>query len=243
VAGLLKGALISFTSGGGALGMEPVPDVIVFQFNPETISHSWTELGSPQPAEDPPTNASPLATPGVPGETLSFTLMLDSNQTIADWETNLPGAGLAELDGVSGQLASLELLQFPSSSGDSGLVGQVSAAQGAAGLGASSCQDVPVPVSQVPVVLFSWGKELYPVRVTALSVNKKLFDRLLNPTQAEVQIGLTILTPDELLAVEGPMAKLASMAYKYNQGLREARAVANLAQVTESALGMLPIPF
>ena len=38
-----------------------------------------------------------------------------------------------------------------------------------------------------------------PVRVTALTVTERLYDRaLLNPTHAEVQITLRVLTSDEL---------------------------------------------
>ena len=35
----LKGALISFTRGS----FLPVPTVIVFQYNAETMTHSWTQ--------------------------------------------------------------------------------------------------------------------------------------------------------------------------------------------------------
>ncbi len=36
---LLKGALVSFTP----TFLTPVPNVTVFQFNPETMTHSWTQ--------------------------------------------------------------------------------------------------------------------------------------------------------------------------------------------------------
>ena len=134
------------------------------------------------------------------------------------------------------------MLQFPVTSAVSVLVGQVSAAASAAGLGQSACQCVSVPVSEVPVVLFVWGPQrIVPVRVTGFTVKETLFDVLLNPTHAEVEISLTVLTPDELAAVNGPMSKIASMAYDYNQGLRQARAADNLAQSAANILGMLPI--
>jgi hypothetical protein len=95
----------------------------------------------------------------------------------------------------------------------------------------------------VPTVLFVWGPgRILPVRVTSLTITEKLYDAtLLNPTHAEAQIGLKVLTPDELQAVTGPLAGIAQAAYTFSQGLRQALAVANLANAAESIIGMLPI--
>jgi hypothetical protein len=239
----LKGALVSFTTSG--LG-PPIPNVIVFQINPETITHAWTEAASPPPPQpkpnEPPIHVSALAVTGNPGENFSFTLMLDSDEQIADADTDQIGAGLAEISGVYTRLAALELLQFPSSSASSGLIGQVSAAIGALALGTSAgdSQSQTVPASQVPVVLFIWGPlRIVPVRVTALSVTEKLFDGLLNPTHAEAQITLSVLTPDDLADVPEPMKTLAMTAYDYTQGLRQTQAVANLAESAAGIVGVL----
>jgi hypothetical protein len=185
----------------------------------------------------------PLAVTSVPGESFSFTLMLDSDDKIADVSTDPVGAALATVSGVYAQLAALELLQFPNLPLSSALVGQVSAAASAAGAGASAADSSTqaVPVSQVPVALFIWGPQrIVPVRVTAFSVTEKLFDAALNPKQAEAQITLTVLTPDELQAVTGTMAGVANAAYTYTQGLRQAQAIANLAEAAASIIGMLP---
>jgi hypothetical protein len=242
VGAVLKGALISFSALGAATDMLAMPNVIVFQFNPETISHEWTRATTGDASADPRMNFSPLATSGVPGERFSFTLMLDSDEQQADAGLDPIPIGLALANGVSTQLAALEMLQFPVTSAVSALVGQISAAADAAGLGQSACQCVSVPVSEVPVVLLVYGPfRIVPVRVTGLTVKETLYDVLLNPTHAEVELSLTVLTPDELAAVNGPMAKIASMAYTYNQGLRQARAADNLALSAVSILGMLPI--
>lgn len=242
---VLKGALISFVP-SGALGLPSLPNVIIFQINPESITHAWTEAVAPQQPADPKVKFSPLAVTGVPGESFSFTLMLDSDQQIADGDTDPIGAALATVSGVYTRLAALELLQYPTNPSSAGLVGQVSAASGAAGMGTSAAasQATSVPESQVPVVLFVWGPmRIMPVRVTALSVAEKLYDSALNPTHAEAQITLTVLTPDELAAVQSPMKGVAQMAYDYTQGLRQAQAVANLGESAASILGMLPTPF
>jgi hypothetical protein len=242
---LLKGALISFTP-GGVLGLPSLPNVITFQINPETITHGWTEAVAPQAPSDPKIRYSPLAVTGVPGETFAFTLMLDSDQQQSDVGTDPVGAGLALVSGVYTRLAALELLQFPTPMPAGSLVGQVSAATSAATQGASSSDSASqtVPLSQVPIVLFVWGPQrIVPVRVTAFSVTEKLFDSLLNPTHAEATITLAVLTPDELAAVQGPMAGIAQAAYTYTQGLRTAQALANLAESASNVLGMLPTPF
>jgi hypothetical protein len=241
---VLKGALVSFTP-GGALGLPSLPNVIVFQINPETITHAWTEAVAPQPPSDPRIRFSPLAVTGVPGESFTFTLMLDSDEQQADVATDPVGAGLALTSGVYSRLSALELLQFPTPMPAGALVGLVSAAAGAATQGTSPADAASqtIPLSQVPIVLFVWGPQrIVPVRVTALSVSEKLYDVLLNPTHAEAQITLTVLTPDELKAVQGPMAGIAQAAYDYMQALRAAQAAANLAESASNILGMLPIP-
>jgi hypothetical protein len=241
----LKGALISFLPAGG-LGLPSLPNVIVFQINPETMTHAWTEPVAPPPPSEAKAAVNPLAVTGVPGETFSFTLMLDSDLQISDVATDPPGAALALASGVSSRLSALELLQFPTPLPDSGLQGQVSAAVSAAASGPTSAATTPqaVPLSQVPVVLFAWGPlRIVPVRVTAFSVSEKLYDNRLNPTHVEAQITLTVLTPDVLQAVKGPIAKIGGTAYAYMQNVRQVQAALNLAESASNILGMLPAPF
>jgi len=78
--------------------------------------------------------------------------------------------------------------------------------------------------------------------VTALSITEKLYDgTLLNPTHVEAQITLKVLTKEELDYVDGPLGDLAKIASTYSQGLREALAIANLANAVSSIIGMLPV--
>ncbi len=234
----LKGALISFMP--TFVGV--IPNVIVFQINPETISHAWSEATSAigQTTSNGRTISDPLAVSGVPGETFSFTLVMDANDEIADIGTNPIAGGLATASGAYIHLAALEMLQYPMASA-SALLGQVSAALSSPG--AVDTPSTSVPASQVPVVLFVWGPQrIVPVRVTQLTITEKLYDALLNPVQAEAQITLSVLTPEELLAVQGPMRDVANIAYVYTQGLRQAQAVANLAD-TASIIGLLPTSF
>jgi len=47
------------------------------------------------------------------------------------------------------------------------------------------------------------------------------------------------LTPAELKSVTGMLGQIATAAYKYSQGQREARAAANLGDAARAVIGML----
>lgn len=229
--GYLRGALVEFMP----TGLIPIPNIIVFQYNPETMSHAWTQ---PEAASAGPnqTTSNPLAVNGNPGESFSFTMSLDAADSIADGAAS---AGLAQISGVYSRLAALEMLLYPSSATTGGLLGTVTAAlAGAPGGGVKR----DVPANTINTVLFVWGPgRIVPVRVTALTITERLYDGLLNPTRAEVQITLRVLTADELKHDTDTLAGLANAANSYSQGLRQVLAVANLVNAAESILGMLPI--
>jgi hypothetical protein len=235
----IKGALVQFMD----TFLIPLPNVIIFQYNPESIVHSW--MGAEAAASGGRARSNPLAVKGVPGESFSFNLMLDVVDMIADG--NSVAQGIAAVSGIYTRLAALEMLQYPVASGGAGgLLGSVSVSVGAGGIslgGSAGAQfSRSVPQSQVPTVLFVWGPgRILPVRVTGLTITERLYDPLLNPTHAEAQITLRVLTPEELLYVSGPLKEIARGAYKYSQGLRQTLAVANLANSVEDIIGMLPI--
>ena len=230
----LKGGLIEFTESFPL----PIPNVVIFQYNPETMTHGWTPATT-NPGT-PGQSSNPLAITGQPTETFSFTLAMDSNDTIADG--NAVVAGLAEVSGLYTRLAALEMLLFPTAPPGGGLIGSVTAALGIGG-SSSPSPTQQVPAAQLPTVLFVRGPgRIVPVRVKALSITEKLYDSiLLNPIHVEAQITLKVLTQDELKYVDGPLGSLANMAYSYSQGLREALAIANLANAVSSIIGMLPV--
>jgi hypothetical protein len=231
----LRGALVEFMP----TFLIPLPNVIIFQFNPETMTHSWTQPEA-APAPSGGGKANPLAVKSLPGESFSFTLVIDVLDMIAGGDPITEG--IARVSGIYTWLAALEMLQYPVPAASGGLLGSVSAAAGAVGAAGGSQPDRSVPEMQMPTVLFVWGPgRIVPVRVTSLAITEKLYDSLLNPTHAEVAIGLRVLTPDELEYVTGPLADLAKIAYTYSQGLRQALAIANLANAADSIIGMLPL--
>lgn len=239
----IRGALIEFMPAFGT----SLPNVVVFQFNPETMTHAWTQPeavqgGAPAAGVKP----NPLAVQGQPGESFTFTLMLDAGEPIADGD--LVAGPVASESGIYSRLAALEMLQYPVPADRAAeLAGRAAAAaQAAQAAGVQAKRLVPeqrpIPENQLPTVLFVWGPgRVVPVRVTALSITEKLYDHLLNPTQAEVGITLRVLTEADLEFLTGPLKGVATGAYRYSQHLRELLALVNLGNAGESILGMLPV--
>jgi hypothetical protein len=233
---VLKGALVEFMP---TFLPVPLPNVIVFQYNPETMTHTWTQ---PEPAYGSETETSnPFAVQGMPGESFSFSISMDSNEDIAAGLQ--PTAALAQASGLYSRLAALEMLLYPAGPGQSGLTGAVSAAIEAGLSGGSPGATRAAPQSVMPVTLFIWGAgRIVPVRLTELTITEKLYDSALNPTHAEAQLALRVLTPAELVAASADdvLANLATIAYTYTLTLRQALAAANLANSAESIIGMIP---
>jgi hypothetical protein len=233
---LLKGALIEFMP----TFLIPVPNVIVFQYNPETLTHTWSQPEAAEPSET--TTNWPMAVKGMPGESFSFTIAVDANDEIADGSA--PTAAIAQVSGVYSRLAALEMLLYPAGPGVGGLLGAVSAAADAAtSTDPFSDPTTSVPTSILPVVLFVWGPgRIVPVRVTDLTITEQLYNGTLSPTHAEAQLSLRVLTPAELDAAgtdQHVMGSLAKAAYYYTLGLRQTFAAANLTNATESIVGMI----
>jgi len=217
----IKGAFAEFRS---ELGVS-VPNLIIFQFNPETLKHTWTQ-------STPVEGGHPLAVEGPPGEAFSFTLSMDANDALA--QASVPPSPAytdAAANGIYSRLSALEMLMFP--------VGADSDLAMPPGLPGGAGEQREVPALLVPTVLFVWGEgRIVPVRVLGLTITEKLFDEALNPTQADAIIELQVLTPAELEACTGPLKEIAATAYHYTQGRRELNAIANL----NNAVGTVSLP-
>jgi hypothetical protein len=227
----LHGALVEFTETFPL----PIPNVIIFQYNPESIRHDWkASQTSAKAVAWKPYN--PLAIRGSPQENFAFTLIMDSSEQIADGTV---GKKLAIASGIQPRLAALELLLFPTAAPGGGLIGTVSAAFGIS----HGAKKTNVPAATLPMVLLVWGPgRIVPVRVARLSVTEKLYDAiLLNPTHAEAEIELAVLTKEELPFIKGKLGTVARAASTYTERLRQALALANLDNATASVIGMLPV--
>jgi hypothetical protein len=93
------------------------------------------------------------------------------------------GADDVNDNGLHGALAALELLLYPSTA----LLSQI---EQQADAGA-----VQVQPGDTPLVIFAWGaSRVVPVLLTSMSISEELFDPMLNPLGAKVDLGMKVLT-------------------------------------------------
>jgi len=246
---LLKGALIRFD----APLIIPIPNIIIFQYNPESVTRTLT-------AYDP--TAAPAATPAAsstsgsttaraqpfdPQEEFSLRLILDASDALEKPEFH----PIAVASGIADRIAALEMLLYPITEGST-LLFNVSASLGA-GSAARLTGDAAaavVPTRNVPVTLFFWGPgRIVPVRLKSFSVEEQSFSPLLYPTRAVVSAGFTVLTPSAFerrspdsnnVAPLSAIEEFAVGAYKFTMVQKQILATANLANSVESIINMLP---
>jgi hypothetical protein len=219
---LIKGALIKL--GEGLLG--PVPNVIVFQYNPEKFTRQFLSSGVGKQGSQA-TDAATTTEPYDPEESFTLTLEMDASDALENPESH----PVAVISGIADRLAALEMLLYPS---DESVLGEL----------ISGPAQEKVPKKKVPVLLFIWGPgRILPVRITSFSLEEQAFSPTLFPVQATVTLGLKVLKLESFPAksTDRSMAEeLAVTSYKYTKGLKEALAIANLANSAESILSMLP---
>lgn len=227
----LKGALVEY--GTDVLG--PIPNIVVFQFNPEQISRTLnlprenTESDEPDAARE----TEPHQASSSPVETFSITAHFSAADDLGKGGA---AAVIPRLFGVGPQLAALEKMVYPKS----GLIGEllgaaVDAIGDALGLGDDEqAPEQPVPRVETPKILFIWGPaRVLPVRIRSMSITEQKFDPLLNPVQAQVEIGLAIVNYPEGEEVDDDIGK---GALKYTETLKDAQALLNLVKAAESAI-------
>lgn len=232
----LKGAFVQMMP----TFLRPLPNVVIFQYNPESITHTWHSAAVEVTHANNKPN--PYAVKALPTESFSFTLSMDSNDMIADGSP--VALGLATGTGIYSRLAALEMLLYPTGAiTASQLQKVVSSSIQAARAGTPASTSSKVPLLTMPTVLFVWGPgRILPVRISSLTITEKLYDALLlNPTHAEAQISLDVLTPDEVTALSDSLKSVASVAYAFSQAFRQTMAAANVANAAESIIGMLPL--
>jgi Contractile injection system tube protein len=204
----LKGAFINL--GAGLLG--ELPNIVVFQFNPDRITRTPSLARPPSPRDGSGTSDA-RQQPDQPSESLTFTLRIDATEQLARANP------IAAASGILPTLSALELLMVPGSTLPVDLFG--------ASGGPKPHQHPP---ERLPAVLFVWGPfRVLPVSITSLSIAETQHDVRLNPVRAEVTVGLTVLTPSQL----AEEAALARGAYTYSLGVKEVMAAINLANAAE----------
>ena len=239
---LLKGAIVQFSS---ALIL-PIPNIIIFQYNPESLSRTLSpfdpEVAAQRLSKREENTAGNHVQPWDPTESFDLSLVLDATDALESPASH----PVAFVTGVADRLAALEMLLYPV--GDSllgSLLGSVnvSVSLGSSGLSASAEEIKAAKVKEVPVILFVFGPgRIVPVRLTHFRVDEQQFNQLLYPHRAKVSLGMRVLTEESLKTEVGSNKgkDLALFAYKFNRGQKEILATANIANTVDSILGMLP---
>src|SRR5829696_5668273 len=169
---LLKGAIIGIDE------FNPLASVILFQYNPETLTRSLQAQAMGGEVGD---RSEALRLNGAPVENINLEVEIDATDQLEKAE------GTAVSMGIYPQLSALEMLIYPKSA--LVLANTV--------LLAAGTREIIPPTS--PFTLFIWGpKRALPVRLTSFSITEEAYDSNLNPIRARVSLGLRVLSYNDL---------------------------------------------
>ena len=215
----LKGALIEY--GSDFLG--PIPNVVVFQFNPEKLSRT-IEI-PPRPV-----NATTRETSQA-GEPPFERFTVEAQFSAADQRNSANPMGLTM--GVGPQLAALEAMVYPVKT-LGGVVGAIVDAVGSL-LGSSPLATLAIPRVESPKILFMWGvMRIVPVIIESMTINEVQYDAMLNAVEASVTIGLAVVSPCNCCD-----DRIAKGALAYTQMMQDTLATVNLANTTASVVNFI----
>lgn len=169
---LLRGAIVGIDL------FNPLSSVVMFQYNPETL----TRVVQPQGMGSQPGDRSEaMRLKGAPIESIKVDVEIDATDQLETADSNATSMGIYP------QLSQLEMLIYPKSL-------QVVANTVLLALGT-----IEIIPPMAPVTLFIWGlKRVLPVRVTDMSITEEAHDVSLNPTRAKVALGLRVLSYSDL---------------------------------------------
>ena len=171
---LLKGALVSFGLSN------PEPQVIAFQYNPDSMSRSLQGQGAGGGAGGAAgSSLEAFRIKGPPIETINLDIEIDASEKLEQPEQN---ARTTE-SGILPELSSLEILLYPQSQDVASI------------MNAASSGVLEVVPPEGPFTLFVWGpKRILPVHLTKFEIVEEAFDTNLNPIRAKVSLGLRVLS-------------------------------------------------
>jgi hypothetical protein len=164
---LIKGALIGFDL------FNPLASVVVFQYNPDTMTRRLEARASGDDGE----RGEATRLTGPPKETITLSVEIDAADQLEKSEA------LAARTGIHPTLAALEMMVYPKSA----LV--------ITNTILSLIGTVEIIPAEAPLILFVWGPmRVLPVRLGSLSITEEAFDPLLNPIRAKVDLTLNVLS-------------------------------------------------
>ena len=168
---LMKGAIIGLDI------FNPISSVILFQYNPETLTRTLQAQTSGEGGN----SSEALRLQGAPQESITLEIEIDATDQLEKAEDTAVSMGIYP------QLSALEMLIYPKSS----LV-----IANTVLLAAGTIEVIP---PMAPLTLFIWGpKRVLPVRLTSFSITEDAYDTNLNPIRAKVSLGLQVLNYNDL---------------------------------------------
>jgi len=202
---LLKGAII------GLDPLKPLASVIVFQYNPDSLTRKIDARSSG--GGDNADRSEAFRLTGPPKETITLSVEIDATDQLERADP------LAVVSGIHPTLAALEMLLYPGSA--------LTIANTALAL-AGNLEIIP---PEAPLTLFFWGPaRVVPVRITSLSITEEAYDTLLNPIRAKVDLTLQVLSYVDL--------KLSNPGYQLFMAHHIAKEVLANANVANSAINL-----
>lgn len=169
---ILKGAIVGLDLAN------PVASVIVFQYNPDTMTRRLEPRTMGGQEGD---KCEALRVTGPPKETITLSIEIDAADQLEQ------GEPVAVASGVNPLLASLEMLLYPKST--TVIANAVLAQMG----------NIEIIPPEAPMILFVWGHtRVLPVRITSFSITEEAFDTALNPVRAKVDLTLYVLSYSDL---------------------------------------------
>ena len=203
---------------GAIIGLDPLnplASVIVFQYNPDTLTRTLTAQ-----AASGGDKGEALRLKGPPQESIKLDVEIDALDQLGI------GTGSTANMGLYPQLNSLELLIYPKAA-----VMIANDALAAAGM-------IEIIPPEAPLTLFVWGaKRILPVRIGSFSITEEAFDASLNPIRAKVSLELRVLNYQDL-----GMLSAGGSLFMAHQVTKEVMATINgIGNV--AALASLPITF
>jgi hypothetical protein len=219
---LLRGALIEY--GTSLIG--PIPNVVIFQYNPESLTRTLQIPSRPTGATQRETTQAGERT----FEKIAFKAHFSAANMLDE------GKVLADLFGIGPQLAALEKMVLPSTK-LAGLMGAAIDAIGDALGGGDGTPAQPIPREKYPRILFIWGlTRVLPVTIDSMKISELEYDARLNPLRAEVDITLSVNALDDRSD-----DILAKGALEFSNIAKEAQAIANLANTAEQVVELIPL--
>jgi hypothetical protein len=165
---------------GALIGIDifnPVASVIVFQYNPDTMTRTLQAQTSGENAA----RSEALRLRGAPVESIKMDVEIDATDQLEK------GDGSATSMGIYPQLSALEMLVYPKSLRV--IANTV--------LQLAGSRIIIPPLG--PLVLLVWGlKRVLPVRLSEFTITEEAHDVSLNPIRARVSLGLRVLSYNDL---------------------------------------------